>query len=148
MNDVPGNTAVLRMKQLFDASPAETFQAWLDTAEVGRWMGPHGVRAEALVLEPRVGGTYRIRMHTPDQSNPEVGGVYREIDAPRRLVFTWAWSHDPQETLVTLTFRAVGAKTEMTMLHENFANATRRESHQQGWTGSFEKLAALFAQRA
>jgi hypothetical protein len=36
----------------------------------------------------------------------------------------------------------------MTLLHENFANAERRDSHKNGWTGSFEKLAECLAKKA
>ena len=48
-----------------------------------------------------------------------------------------------RETLVTVTFRDVGGKTEMTLLHERFANTEARDSHSHGWTGSFDKLAEL-----
>src|SRR4051812_19504532 len=125
----------LEMKQVFDAPPEAVYGAWLDAKALAQWIGPRGVRAEAQLLEPRVGGRYRILMHTPDGSNPVVEGVYREMQRPSRLVFTWTWQHDKQETLVTLSFKALGKKTEMTMLHENFAGAGRRDSHQQGWAG-------------
>jgi uncharacterized protein YndB with AHSA1/START domain len=143
-----GNRSDLRLelKQVFDASPEEVFSAWLDAGRIAKWMGPKGVQAEAQVLEPRVGGRYKIFMRTPDGANPTVGGVYREIERHRRLVFTWTWEHDKQETLITLNFRAVGKKTEMTLLHENFANTERRDSHKHGWTGSFEKLAECLAE--
>ena len=70
----------------------------------------------------------------------DAGQLARWI-GPRDMVFTWAWEHEGHETLVTLTFRAVGKGTEMTMLHENFQNADRRDSHNNGWTKSFEQLA-------
>ena len=135
----------LEMKQVFDAPPEAVFGAWLDAQQLARWIGPRGVQAEAQLLEPRVGGRYRILMHTPDGANPVVEGVYRELERPSRLVFTWVWQHDKQETLVTLSFRAHGKKTEMTLLHQRFANAERRDSHQHGWGGSFERLAQLLA---
>ena len=69
----------------------------------------------------------------------------RKMTYNSRLVFTWVWQHDKQETLVTLSFRALGKRTEMTLLHQHFANAERRDSHQHGWGGSFERLAELLA---
>jgi uncharacterized protein YndB with AHSA1/START domain len=60
-------------------------------------------------------------------------------------VFTWAWAHETQETLVTLTFKPAGNGTEMTMAHTNFATAERRDSHNNGWAGSFDKLGEMLA---
>jgi Activator of Hsp90 ATPase homolog 1-like protein len=59
------------------------------------------------------------------------------------LVFTWMWVHEAQETLVTLTFKAAGKGTEMTLQHTNFASAERRDSHNNGSTGSFDKSAEV-----
>ncbi len=151
----------LVMTRTFDAPREKVFDAWLDAAQIPKWMGPRGVTADADRLEPKVGGSYRIVMHTPD-GTPAVGGVYKEISRPEKLIFTWAWeaahnappggtaahsgkgaqSGPGHETLVTVTFRDVGGgKTEMTLLHERFANAEARDSHRHGWTGSFDKLA-------
>ena len=135
----------LVMTRTFDAPPERVFDAWLSGADLGQWIGPRGVRAEAQTLEARVGGRYRIVMHTPDGVNPAVGGVYRELKRPSRMVFTWVWEHEKHETLVTLTFKPVGKKTEMTLRHEGFAAVERRDSHNNGWTGSFDKLAEFLA---
>jgi uncharacterized protein YndB with AHSA1/START domain len=141
---------VLVMTRMFDAPRERVFDAWLDPEQVSRWMGPRGVRARADRLEPKVGGRYRIVMQLDSGQTPTVGGVYREIRRPERLVFTWAWegSHPSgtggHETIVTLTFRDVGGKTEMTMRHEGLANAEERDSHNHGWIGSFDKLAEAF----
>jgi uncharacterized protein YndB with AHSA1/START domain len=141
------DNVTLLLKRTFAATREEVFDAWLDAAQLGAWIGPPGVRAEASVPEPKVGGRYRVVMHMDSGQSPAVGGVYREISRPERLVFTWAWegAHPGgianHETLVTLTFRDVGAgKTEMTMRQEGFENEAARDSHMHGWTGSFDKL--------
>ena len=139
----------LTMKHIFNAPREKVFDAWLDAKQIPKWMGPHGVSATADKLEAKVGGKYRVVMVTP-QGTPAVGGIYKEISRPDRLVFTWAWEaahNDPpgHETLVTLTFRDVGGKTEMILLHERFATKEARDSHSHGWTGSIEKLATHLA---
>jgi uncharacterized protein YndB with AHSA1/START domain len=142
---------VLVMTRTFDAPRERVFDAWLDPEQASRWMGPRGVRAKADRLEPKVGGRYRIVMQLDSGQTPTVGGVYREIRRPERLVFTWAWegAHPggagEHDTVVTLTFRDVGGKTEMTMRHEGFVNADERDSHTHGWNGSFDKLAETLA---
>jgi uncharacterized protein YndB with AHSA1/START domain len=150
----------LSITRTFDAPPARVFDAWLDPAQMEKWMGPRDkvARAEILELDARVGGRYRIRMHIKDGPQPIVGGVYREITRPTRLVFTWAWEPEagycgdgadqasrPQDDpmLVTVTFRAVGDRTEMTLLHEKLASEEDRAGHEHGWIGSVEQLAAF-----
>ena len=132
----------------FDATRERVFDAWLDPVQIGKWIGPRNIRAEATELTPKVGGRYRIHMRGADGSGgPIVTGIYREIVRPERLVFTWAWetAHSQgmpgDETVVTLTFRERGGKTEMTLRHEGFPTKESRDSHNQGWNSSFDKLA-------
>jgi uncharacterized protein YndB with AHSA1/START domain len=134
----------LLMTRTFDAPAERVFDAWLSES-VAEWIGPQGVRAEISEFDPRVGGKYRIIMNTPDGNRIPVGGIYKEIDRPKRLVFSWGWEKEDQDTLVTLTFRETGGKTEMTLKHTNFADSTRRDSHKHGWTGSFDKLESFLA---
>ena len=149
------NKADLRLSitRLFDAPPERVFDAWIDPEQISKWLGPRTMvqGAKTLVLEPRVGGRYRIQMLAPGTetraANPTAGGIYKEIVRPSRLVFTWMWEYEQQETLVTITFKAVGKQTEMTFVHENFANEERREGHNKGWAMSFDQLAELLAGR-
>src|SRR6266404_2057372 len=101
----------LLITRTFNASRERVFDAWLDPNQIGKWIGPRQVNAEAKELTAKVGGRYRIHMRGIDGSDgPVVGGEYREIVRPQRLVFTWMWdSGHPMgssghETLVTLTF--------------------------------------------
>ncbi len=62
-----------------------------------------------------------------------------------KLVFTWAWKSTPErESLVTVTLKANGAGTIITLLHEQFFDADARNRHQNGWTGAIDKLEKLF----
>jgi uncharacterized protein YndB with AHSA1/START domain len=136
--------APLVMTRTFDAAPERVFDAWLKKSW-GDWAGPEGVRGEVTLMEPRVGGRYRVVMHLPNGGTLTVGGVYREIARPTRLMMTWKWEHEEQDTLITLTFSAKGKGTELTLRHEGFAAAERRDSHQGGWTGTLDKLAKVLA---
>ena len=137
----------------FDAPRSRVFDAWLDPAQIAKWIGPRNIRAETLESNPNVGGLYRIHMRGVDGSDgPIVSGIYREIVRPERLVFSWAWetAHSQgmagDETVITLIFRERGGKTEMTLRHEGFAAKESRDSHDKGWNGSFDKLADLLAE--
>lgn len=155
---VSKSDTTLKITRLFDAAPERVFDAWLDADQVARWMGPRTMVAECetLLLEPRVGGRYEIRMRKADGSATTASGAYLEMVRPSRLVMTWGWDRNAEcgrsgpassplgefhETLITLTFRPVGKQTEMTIVHENFPDADRRDRHQYGWSCSFDQLA-------
>jgi uncharacterized protein YndB with AHSA1/START domain len=136
----------------FDAPRERVFDAWLDPRAIGQWIGPRVIKAEVKELEPKVGGRYRIHMKGADGGDgPVVAGIYREIVRPERIVFTWAWetAHPHgiagHETLVTLTFEDVRGKTKMTLSHDRLESKESRDSHNQGWNASFEKLTELLA---
>ena len=81
-----------------------------------------------------------------------VSGRYLDVDPPRRLSFTWAWratgdldTPREHETTVTLQFRPVGSRTEMTLTQARFGDPAGAANHRWGWTGSFDKLEALLA---
>ena len=142
----------LVITRTFDAPRERVFDAWLDPEQIGKWIGPRSIRAEVMELTQQVGGRYRIHMRRTDgSSGPIIAGIYREIVRPERLVFTWAWQTEHSqgmpgdETVITLIFRERGGKTEMTLRHEGFPTKESRDSHNQGWNGSFDKLAETLA---
>jgi uncharacterized protein YndB with AHSA1/START domain len=76
-------------------------------------------------------------------------GVYREIVAPERLVFTYA-DEDADgrlgpETVVTVTFEEVGARTRLTLRQVGFETVTARDAHAGGWTSCLERFAEYLA---
>ena len=92
-------------------------------------------------------------MQAPDSDHPYVvGGTYREVQPPEKLVYTWTWEHHgeqedpefiPAETVVTVEFHDLGGKTEIVLTHEFFTDVNMRDQHSQGWTGCLEQLATL-----
>jgi uncharacterized protein YndB with AHSA1/START domain len=117
--------------------PAErVWQAFTDPAALAAWFWP--VRAATTVeIELRVGGRYRI-------SGPGFGmavtGHYQVIEPPRRLVFTWRWDGDPEETLVTLGLTAEAGGTRLTVRHEAFGDDAERDEHAKGWSDCLDRL--------
>ena len=135
----------LEMTRTFNVPPARVFACFTSRDEWSAWAGPYAIRGEVTVLEPRVGGRYRIVMHRPDGSELVVGGEFQGLDEPSRLAFTWKWEHGQDTTLVTIFLRDLGGKTEMHFRHEGFTSEEDRNNHTQGWTGCLEKLDAFLA---
>jgi uncharacterized protein YndB with AHSA1/START domain len=89
----------------------------------------------------RVGGRYRIVMQEPGGEQHRVGGTYREVVANERLVFSWAWESMPErESLVTVRLVASGGGTDLTLIHERFADEPARDRHREGWDGCLDRL--------
>jgi uncharacterized protein YndB with AHSA1/START domain len=133
---------LLEIKRIFDAPPARVFDAWLNREEWQAWIGPEGVSCEVPLLEPRVGGRYRLTMHLSDGTAIPIAGVFKTIEAPKRLAFTWGREGDARATLVTVTLRAVNGKTELTLCHQGLPTVEDRDSHAKGWNSALNKLAA------
>ena len=136
----------LTIKRRFNAPPEKVFAAWTDPEKVKRWMGPGAVEVMRAECDLRVGGRYRWLMKSPDGEEHDVSGVYREVVANKKLVFTWAWKSTPErESLVTLTFKDDDGGTVMTLVHEQFFDEAARDGHNRGWSGCLDKLERLFA---
>jgi glutathione S-transferase len=133
---------VLEIRRLFDAPPDAVFDAWLEREQWQAWIGPEGCQCEVPVLQPKVGGRYRIQMHLSDGREIPVEGVFKIIDRPTTLAFTWSWALGGKgDTLVTLAFRAKGEQTEVILTHEGLPTPEDREGHGKGWNSTLNKLA-------
>jgi uncharacterized protein YndB with AHSA1/START domain len=139
----PETTLVLR--RTYAASRERVFDAWLDPKMMHRFIGPEGCTADATV-DARVGGAYRIVMHTPD-GEMVVRGTYDEIRRPDRIGFSWAWDEDDaalaHTSHVTLEFLAKDGGTELVLTHERLRDAKSRDSHAHGWSSIIENLDAV-----
>ncbi len=145
------NDPTLEMTRVVPAARSVVFSAFVDPAELVRWFGPEGFTARCLQLDARVGGIFRIEMQPPEGEPFHLGGEFREVAPPARLVYTFIYEDpdpDDVETLVTLSFRDLGESTDVALTHGPFKTAARRALHQQGWTDSFDKLERLVSSRA
>jgi uncharacterized protein YndB with AHSA1/START domain len=134
----------------FDASPERVFDAWLDPGMIGKWMFGPALREEEvlrIVADARVGGSFSFLVRRQGQEIDHVG-KYREIDRPRRLIFTWGIAGESEdESLVIIEIVPQETGAELTLTHEMGAKwadyAGRTEA---GWTKMLEALAATLVQ--
>ena len=137
----------LSIVRKFSVEPARVWRAWTDPQALTAWMAPSDAfSVRVLECDVRVGGRFRIVMRSPDGEDNDVSGVYREVATNRRLVFTWAWKSTPErQSLVTVELQAAGNGTELTLKHEEFADAEARDKHNQGWNSCLGRLERLMA---
>ncbi|HKV52054.1 MAG TPA: SRPBCC family protein [Gemmatimonadaceae bacterium] len=130
----------VRVTQIIRASRERLFDAWTTPADLAQWwrMDEPGWAFAGASLDLRVGGAYRLGMTGPDGAPHVAVGVYREVQRPVRLAFTWDWEEPGNrvgETLVTVEFKTVSADaTEVILTHERFPDALRASGHERGWT--------------
>ena len=142
------DATAIRIVRRFAAPIEAVFGAWTSTELLRRWYPP-GADWDTPVAEVdlRVGGRLRLVMRSPDGEAFGGGGEYREIMAPTRLVFTWTWDRPDvgagvQLVEVDLTGHPDGTTT-VVMTNRGLADEQSRESHREGWEGSFDSLARL-----
>jgi uncharacterized protein YndB with AHSA1/START domain len=139
MNLADDTTLVIT--RLFEASPAQVFDAWLTREAWQAWIGPEGVDCDVSKLDPHVGGGYSLEMRISGNARMVVAGIFRMIDRPRSLSFTWGVEGDcTRQSLITLTFNERGNKTELILRQEGLGNASNRDQHRQGWNSALNKL--------
>jgi uncharacterized protein YndB with AHSA1/START domain len=141
----------LSITRLLDATRERVWRAWSDPAEASRWLGPGGWTGTFKSADMSPGGSYTIEMKHEDGDEMVAEGRFREIVPLEKLVYTWAWRGEDgkpgHETLVTVTFKSVGNKTELTLRHEGFESKESRDGHLGGWNGCFDKLDDVLAGR-
>jgi len=137
----------LTLTRRLQAAPDKVWRAWTDPQALMRWFAPSDeFETPTVECDLRVGGRYRIVMKAPDGELHDVRGTYREIEPNRRLVFTWAWQSTPgEESTVTITLRADGSGTELSLQHDGLPSAESRDRHQHGWVGCVNRLERLVA---
>jgi uncharacterized protein YndB with AHSA1/START domain len=124
------------------AAPAEDlFDAWLDAQSLGSWLKPDGIRETRAETDPRVGGAFRIVM-VDDDSSIEHNGIYREIDRPRRLVFTWSSPATRfRDSIVTVTFQPSSSSSTVVEIHQvGLPDEGARVGHHAGWSDALREL--------
>jgi uncharacterized protein YndB with AHSA1/START domain len=146
--------ATVRLERTFSASPEEVFDAWTSPVVLERWWGAQPTwTSPGCEVDLRVGGRYVLRMRDEETGEVHVvGGEYREVDRPHRLIYTWCWQgsdgpHPGHVSLVTVEFRAEGAGTTVVLEHSELASEESGARHAVGWKGAFDNLARrIFAE--
>lgn len=138
-----GNTS-LEIKRLIDAPRERVYAAWTDPAQLKEWFAPEGVRTRALVADPRVGGTFRWDLTTPDGEEMTARGDYRELEPGRKIVFTWKWDDDEawegHTSIVTVELSDQEGGTELRFRHERLPSEASRDRHNEGWSSLLDAL--------
>jgi uncharacterized protein YndB with AHSA1/START domain len=106
----------IHMTRLFDAPRQLVFDAMTQPQHVRRWWGclSAGHSVTTCEIDLRVGGAWKFVHRGPDREYPAFYGVYKEIDAPGRLVYTEIFEPYPDgESLVIQILTDENGKTRL-----------------------------------
>jgi len=107
----------IAMTRTFDAPRRLVFDAFTKPELIKRWLGVRaGWTMPVCEVDLRVGGTYRYVWRGPKGNDMGMGGVFREIVAPERIVATEKFDDSwyAGEAVDTTVFVEQGGKTTVT----------------------------------
>ncbi|HEY8174338.1 MAG TPA: SRPBCC domain-containing protein, partial [Gemmatimonadaceae bacterium] len=107
----------IAMTRVFDAPRGMVWDAFTKPELIKRWLGVRaGWTMPVCEVDLKVGGKYRYVWRGPKGNEMGMGGVFREIKRPERMVatekFDEAWY--PGDAMDTQTFVEKGGKTTVT----------------------------------
>jgi uncharacterized protein YndB with AHSA1/START domain len=143
----------IKMTRVLNAPRKMVFDAFTKPELVKRWLlGPDGWSMPVCEIDLKVGGKYRyVWKNDKDGSEMGMGGVYREIVVPERVVateqFDQAWY--PGEAVGTLVLAEHEGKTTVTQTVHYDSRATRdavlQSPMESGVAASYNRLEEILA---
>jgi len=139
----------LRLERLIAAPPEQLFALWTEPSQVMKWWAPEGYTVSAHSFDMKPGGRWRVAMRRADGGEVATCGVYRVVDPPHRLTFTWAWENEDgardHETEVTVIFETSPGGARLTLVQRRFESKRARDDHGRGWSGCLVRIATVAA---
>ncbi len=147
------DTHTIHIERSFAAARERVFRYWVDAEAMRLWFAPKGYTTISTSVDARPGGSWDIRFRSdshPDEVYDEFG-IFREIIAPARVVFTLTQrdrhGNAGPETMVTVELTDTGTGTHMRFTQTGFDSITVRDAHIVGLHSCFDKIDFDLARR-
>lgn len=142
----------LTFTRIIDAPRALVYEAWTDPEHMAAWWGPEDFTNPRCEMDVRPGGAICIDMEGPDGRVYLMTGVFHEVVAPEKLVFSAMALHDEQgkarlEVRNAVLFEHYDGKTRLHLSSEVVWSAPGTEDSvsriETSWSQSLNKLMLL-----
>ena len=140
------------MTRVFDAPRSMVFDCWTKPALLKRWLfGPPGWEFAVCEIDLRVGGKYRFVWRKEPGIEMGMGGVYREVVVPERVVNTQLFDQDwtGGEAIGTLVLSEnAGVTTAVNMLlysSKAARDGALKSGMEEGMAAGYDRLAQVLA---
>lgn len=144
----------IAMTRVFDAPRNLVFDAWTKPELLRQWLGVFGGWTFAVCeVDLKVGGAYRYVWCGKDGKEMGMGGVFREIVKPERIVATEKFDESWYEGDATDTtiFVEKGGKTTVTTTvryqSKQVRDAVLKSPMETGVSASYDHLAEILASK-
>jgi uncharacterized protein YndB with AHSA1/START domain len=143
------------MTRVFDAPRHLVFEALTKPELLQRWLlGPPGWSMPVCEVDLRVGGAYRyVWRRDEDGTGMGMGGVFREIEPPARLVATEKFDEPwyPGEALNTNILEEQDGRTTLTAIglyeSKEARDSALKSGMEQGVAASYDRLEEVLAKK-
>ncbi len=136
----------LVIERVFNAPIEKVWAAWTQPEILQQWSSPDNMSLSDVGGELKVGSEWHSTMKG-DGFEMKLGGVYKEITKPYKLVSSHVWYNADgsvgEETEFTVELTSEGSKTRMLFTQTGFASNDSKQGHNGGWQQCFDKLAPL-----
>jgi len=160
-NNQKSKTKDLVVTRAFDAPVDDVWKYWTDSEKVMKWWGPTGFTSPVAKMDFREGGSSLVCMRSPDGQDFYNTWNYRKIEPKRRIEFILSFVDkdgvkiDPvklglppdlqQDVRHVVSFKAKGAKTEMTITEYGYTSDQMLEISKAGLNQCLDKMAGALA---
>ncbi|HXI38015.1 MAG TPA: SRPBCC domain-containing protein [Burkholderiales bacterium] len=124
-------------------TPDRVWRAWTEAEALRAWFGQSEFAGWQAELDVRAGGRYRLVLSDRDGIVYRIHGVYREVAAYTRLVFTWVQRGGPFEgeglITVELAPREGEGGTELRFILDPVFDPRSHDA----WSADFRRLGRL-----
>lgn len=133
----------LRLDRTFEAPLELVWRLWESRDHMIRWWGPEIFTCLELDWELKPGRPWRAMMTSKQYKRKisRMGGVIREVEKNKRIVFTFRWD-DPAfniDTIITVAFTEKSGQTIQSFHQTPFSTVADRDSHVGGWNSLINK---------
>ena len=146
------NDCEIEITRDFDAPRQLVFDAFTKPELVRQWLlGPPGWTMPVCEINLTVGGAYRYVWSKTGVKDMGMGGVFREVASPTRLVATEKFDESwyPGEALNTTVFVEEGAvtKTKITVLYKSkeARDTAAKSGMEHGMAAGYNRLEELLS---
>jgi uncharacterized protein YndB with AHSA1/START domain len=140
------STNTVTLHRVLKAPPERVYRAFLDAQAFAKWLPPHGFTGQVHLMEPAVGGQYRMSFtNFSNGQSHAFGGRYLVLEPNRKLVYTAEFedANLPGQMQTSVELTEVFCGTEVRIEQQGIPAAIPVQACYLGWQESLALLAQL-----